>query len=78
MYMGLWRLSIGTGFTGEVRDRLFGGMDLVALNIQRGREHGLPGYTQYRAECGLGRADRFSDLSRQMSLGRAQQLQVKP
>lgn len=25
------------------------GMDLVALNLQRGREFGVPGYTAYRS-----------------------------
>ncbi|XP_074079726.1 myeloperoxidase-like [Macrotis lagotis] len=42
----------------EIRDRLFKqvmriGLDLPALNMQRSRDHGLPGYNAWRQFCGL-------------------------
>jgi peroxidase len=44
----------------DVRNFLFGppgagGLDLVSLNIQRGRDHGLPDFNAVRAEFGLPR-----------------------
>lgn len=39
------------------------GLDLVSLNIQRGRDHGLPSYTEWRYHCGLSPADTWEEMS---------------
>ncbi|XP_040194425.1 eosinophil peroxidase-like [Rana temporaria] len=52
----------------ELRDRLFKlfkrlGFDLTALNMQRGREHGVPGYNAYRRFCGLSAPRNMQELA---------------
>ena len=40
-----------------------GGQDLASRNIQRGRDHGLPGYAAYRSLCSKTAVSHFSHLS---------------
>ena len=52
----------------DVRNFLFGepipgGFDLASLNIQRGRDHGLPDYNSVRVAFGLPAATTFADIS---------------
>lgn len=43
------------------------GYDIFSLDIQRGRDHGLPPYISYRNLCGLPEVSKFEDLSDVMS-----------
>lgn len=57
----------------DVRNFLFGppgagGFDLASLNLQRGRDHGLPGYNDVRLAFGLSPAVTFADISRNRDL----------
>ncbi|KGL96371.1 Myeloperoxidase, partial [Charadrius vociferus] len=53
----------------ELRDRMFEqveriGFDLPALNMQRSRDHGLPGYNSWRQFCGLSQPSGLESLAR--------------
>ncbi|MEZ5324808.1 MAG: peroxidase family protein [Verrucomicrobiales bacterium] len=52
----------------DLRNFLFGepgagGLDLISLNIQRGRDHGLPGYNDVRASLGLAKWSKFAEIA---------------
>lgn len=57
-----------SNFIPEIRNHLFessknsGGLDLVAINVQRGRDHGIPGYSQYLEICGGRKIQSWQDL----------------
>lgn len=38
-------------------------LDLASLNIQRGRDHALPGYTEWRRVCNLSVPEDFDEMS---------------
>ncbi|XP_046682531.1 peroxidase-like [Homalodisca vitripennis] len=60
--------NIDPFFTSEITDYLFRngkpfGRDLRATDIQRGRDHGLGSYNDYREFCGLPRAKTWKEFS---------------
>ena len=65
--------AIDTKVVEDVRSFLFGppgagGLDLAALNIQRGRDMGVASYNDLREALGLPRAETFSDITSDAAL----------
>ena len=60
--------ELDTQVIDDVRNFLFGhpgsgGFDLASLNIQRGRDHGLPDYNQAGVDLGLESVTSFADIT---------------
>lgn len=68
--------QIDTQTIDDVRNLLFGppgagGLDLVSLNLQRGRDHGIADYNTMRQDFGLPAVADFSDITSDASLAAA-------
>ena len=56
------------GWLAGLTDQLFEmspqeGFDVASLNIQRGRDHGLPSYNEWRDLCSLGKLSSFDEMN---------------
>lgn len=68
--------ELDTQIVEDVRSALFGapgegGLDLAVLNIERGRDLGVPRYNDLREAVGLTRAEDFSDITSDAALAAA-------
>ncbi len=70
--------EIDTQVVDSLRNFLFdnkgGGLDLVAVNIKRGRDHGIPDYNTLRVELGLDPVASFDEITSDPGLADALEL----
>ncbi|XP_026731939.1 peroxidase-like isoform X1 [Trichoplusia ni] len=55
--------QLDLNYDDDLRHQWLGELDVLAIDVQRGRDHGLPGYTQYRALCGLPAVSSFQQMT---------------
>ena len=74
-------MKVDRWFTKEVSNHLFETsddmgrpfhFDLISINIQRGRDHGIPGYTEFRNFCRLKPVRTWQDLNSVIQLDTAE------
>lgn len=68
--------EVDTQVIDDVRNFLFGppgagGLDLLSINLQRGRDHGIADYNMMRTDFGLDPVDSFDDITSDASLAAA-------
>ena len=72
-----------TKYTDGLRNSMFGdpgfgGLDMCAIDIQRGRGHGLPDYNTLRSAVGLDKIENWSEITSSEGNGYQAMLQVYP
>ncbi len=72
-----------TKYTSGLRNSMFGdpgfgGLDMCAIDIQRGRGHGLPDYNTLRSTIGLGKINNWSEIMPQNTSDFNNLVQVYP